>query len=85
MKIEIGPSKDIQDPDQFTEEGWSNWIENGIYYKAPIVSPEKFGPHAYANGMWEQGIRNCICGCYMGSYNSSGPVDPFGMCPLNPK
>lgn len=69
--------------DAFSESesklGKDTWVTNGKIFSAPIVDPEKFGPHDYGDG---QG--NCWCGCSMGSFYSSGPVNPFGMCPKNP-
>jgi len=62
------------------EPGFSYWIEWGRWYKAPTVDSKKFGPHDY-----EDGPGSCKCGCHMGDASSSGPVDPFGACPLNPK
>jgi hypothetical protein len=80
QKTKIGDSGSIKDPDPHTEAGWTNWIENGVWYKAPTVDSEKFGRHDYGNG-----TGSCKCGCYAGGYSSSGPVDPWGACPLNPK
>lgn len=65
-------------------EGYSIWIENGIWYTAPTVDSKKFGGHAYDNGGYEKGIRDCSCGCSMLRTFPSGPVDPFGACPANP-
>ena len=79
MKVEI------KDYNEKIGKGWSKWIENGIAYKAKTVNPKKFNGHAYDNGGFEQGIRDCSCGCYMGGFSSGGPVDPFGACPNNPK
>lgn len=67
------------------KRGWAAWIESGTWFTARKVDPKKFGKHAYDNGGYEQGIRECPCGCFMGSYSSSGPVDPWGPCPKNPK
>lgn len=67
------------------EEGHSMWVENGEWFTAPTVDPTKYGGHDYDEGGYERGVRNCVCGCFMGSSNSSGPVDPFGACPMNPK
>jgi hypothetical protein len=67
------------------EPGFSIWIEHGKWFTAPTVDSEKFGGHAYDGGGYEAGIRECICGCHMGGSSSSGPVDPFGPCPLNPR
>lgn len=64
--------------------GISYWIEWGKWYGATTVDPKKFGGHAYDNGGYEHGVRTCLCGCYMGSSSSSGPVNPFGACPENP-
>lgn len=61
--------------------GWSRWIENGQWYKAPTVDREHFGSHDYGKG----GFGECKCGCHMSGYSSCGPVDPFGACPLNPR
>ncbi len=83
MKIELGPSDKIINPK--SKRGYSIWIENGVYYTAKTVNKKKFGPHAYDEGGYYLGIHNCPCGCYMGSSSSSGPVDPFGPCPMNPK
>lgn len=66
--------------DEQPQEGWSKWIEDGEWFTAAIVSPDKYGAHSYAGG-----IGFCACGCYMGSCASSGPVDPFGACPKNQK
>ena len=81
-KILIGDSKEFPNP--IEKRGWSIWIENGKYYTARTVNKKKFGGHSYDNGGYDRGIRDCICGCYMGNCNSSGPVDPFGSCPSNP-
>ncbi len=81
MKTEIG--RDCPQPKP--KRGYSIWIENGVWYSAPRVSAKKFGSHAYDNGGYEKGIRDCPCGCHMGGYTSGGPVDPFGPCPFNPK
>ena len=81
-KTVIGPSSEHRDPQP--KPGFSIWIENGIYYTAPSIDEKRFGGHAYDNGGYEHGVRNCPCGCYMGSESSAGPVDPFGPCPMNP-
>lgn len=63
------------------KRGYAIWIEWGKWYTAKKVNPKKFGEHAYAGGY---GLGHCDCGCEMGQSSSSGPVDPFGACPLNP-
>lgn len=83
MKTEIGTSDKFPSPK--AKRGWSIWIENGVLFTAPTVSSRKFGGHSYSNGGYDMGIHHCSCGCYMGSSSSSGPVDPFGACPDNPK
>lgn len=80
MKIEIGK---VIGPVS-VPKGWAYWVEDGVWYKCRAVSPKKFGRHAYDNGGYERGIIECPCGCWMGRYNSGGPVDPFGCCPKNP-
>ncbi len=80
MKTKIGTSAEYPDPKP--EPGWSVWIENGVWFTAPTVDPEKFGEHAYWKQAW---VGNCKCGCEMHSSSSSGSVDPFGACPENPK
>lgn len=65
-------------------KGHSIWIEDGFWYTAPTVDPTKFGGHAYDNGGYAQGVRDCLCGASMHDSSSSGPVDPFGACPNNP-
>lgn len=82
-KTEIGPSDVFRNPKP--KRGWSVWIESGVWFTAPTVNPRKFGRHDWENGMWEKGVRNCRCGCYMGSYSSAGPVDPSGACPAKPR
>lgn len=82
-KTEIGPS-DVH-PNPKAKRGWALWIENGVWFTAPRIDRRKFGPHAYYNYGYEQGIRDCPCGCFMLSSSSGGPVDPFGPCPNNPK
>jgi len=78
MKTTIGPSDKFKNP--VAQPGWSIWIESGMWYTAPTVDPDKFGPHEY-----EQTFTGmCSCGCNMWSSSSSGPVDPFGKCPNNP-
>jgi len=64
-------------------KGWSVWVEWGTFYKARTVNKRKFGGHDYDNGGYARGIRDCRCGCHMADASSSGPVDPFGPCPLN--
>jgi hypothetical protein len=83
MKEALGMSAEIADPRKPQKPGFSTWIENGVWYQAPTVDPAKFGPHDY-HKKWPQ-ITMCKCGCRMGSESSSGPVDPFGACPSNPK
>lgn len=82
MKTKIGDSGTYPNP--VVEAGWSLWIENGVWFTAPSVDSDKFGGHDYDNGGYERGIRDCRCGCWMGSACSGGPVDPFGACPKNP-
>lgn len=47
--------------------------------------PKEYGGHNYG----PSGMDECQhkCGCWMGSSNSGGPLglDPFGVCPGNPK
>lgn len=76
--------KSSENPDPKPKRGYSIWIEWGTYYTAKRVSKKKFGGHAYDDGGYERGHRDCTCGCCMGSSSSSGPVDPFGPCPDNP-
>jgi hypothetical protein len=82
-KVEIGNSGKFKNPK--VRRGWSLWIENGVWFKARTVDKRRFGGHDYDNGGFEQGIRKCKCGCFMGGWSSDGPVDPFGPCPLNPR
>lgn len=82
MKTEIGSSSEHKDPKP--KRGWSLWIENGVWFTSPKVSPRSFGKHDY-NGGYRKGIRDCRCGCFMLSSSSGGPVDPFGACPKNSK
>jgi len=82
-KVEIGPSDVYKSPKP--KRGYAVWIENGVWFTAPKVSPRKFGQHAYAGKAFDFGIRDCPCGCYMLSASSAGPCDPFGACPKNPK
>lgn len=82
-KEELGTS-DVIGNHPKAKEGYSLWIENGMWCSAPIVDPSKFGEHAYGNGGYEMGIRDCPCGCFMLSSSSGGPVDPYGKCPKNP-
>lgn len=79
-KTEIGSSSIHKSPK--AKRGWSLWIENGVWFTAPTVKKTLFGSHRYDYG---DGTGHCDCGCYMGGCSSSGPVDPFGKCPLNPK
>src|SRR5437870_4929758 len=79
----VGTSADIPSPTP--KDGWSVWIEGGIWYTAPTIDPDKFGGHAYDDGGYDQGIRDCSCGTYMlGSSSGGQTVDPFGACPNNP-
>jgi hypothetical protein len=80
MKQKVENEAEIKTP----PAGWSVWIENGDWFKAPTVDRTKFGKHDYFGGGFEQGIRECKCGCHMSGFSSSGPVDPFGACPSNP-
>lgn len=82
LKKTVGKSSEVRNPEP--ESGFEVWIENGVWYTAPKIDPAKFGGHAYAGGGYSRGVRECPCGCYMGSSSSSGPVDPFGACPFNP-
>ena len=80
MKEQITNPADIRNP----EKGFSTWIENGQWFKAPTVDKKKFGKHDYfKKGEYERGVRKCKCGCFMGGFSSDGPVDPFGPCPEN--
>lgn len=49
-------------------------------------SRKEYGPHKYAE---HDGTSDCKygCGCWMGPSRSGGPdgLDPFGVCPGNPK
>lgn len=76
-KTRIGTSKDIPNPEP--KDGWSIWIENGVWYTGETVPGDR--GHAYDNGGYEIGIRGCPCGCRMGDTSSSGPYDPMGPCP----
>lgn len=71
--------------DNRVEDGYARWVENGVWYQAPVVDPQKYGGHDYDNGGFDRGIRDCACGCRMDLSSSGGPVDPFGACPMNPK
>ena len=68
---------------RWTKAGHAVWIEAGEVKHNVKVPAELFGPHAYS----EHGTSDCKhgCGCWMGGTRSSGPVDPFGLCPNNPK
>lgn len=77
-KVKIADPKDAK-------PGWSTWIENGTWYTATTVDRKKFGGHDYDGGGFERGVRECKCGAHMSGCSSSGPVDPFGPCPKNPK
>ena len=81
-KTKLGDSGTVKFPEP--QPGYAVWIENGVWYTAPKIDPARFGGHAYDNGGFEMGIRDCPCGCYMLSASSAGPVDPFGACPENP-
>ena len=81
-KIRLGGSGEIPYPQP--KDGFSIWIESGIWYTAPTVS-EDFGGHDYDNGGFEGGVRDCKCGCFMTEFSSGGDVDPFGGCPENKK
>ncbi len=84
-KKKLGNTSDFGGGVPDAEEGQTVWVENGVVYTSPTVDPNKFGGHAYDNGGYESGIRDCPCGAYMLSSSSGGPVDPFGPCPLNPQ
>jgi hypothetical protein len=83
MKTALGPSP-TSDPPSFNE-GYSVWIESGVWYTAPTVDSSKFGGHDYDNGGYMKGVRDCDCGCFMVASSAGGPVDPFGPCPANLK
>jgi len=81
-KTFIGNSCDVCEPK--VKKGYSLWIEWGRWFIAPTVDSKQFGRHSYDDEMATyHGIHDCSCGCYMGSSASSGPVDPFGPCPMN--
>lgn len=84
-KKKLGKTSDFGGGVPDVEKGHSIWVENGVVCTAPTVDRARFGGHAYDNGGYEKGIRDCSCGAYMLSSSSAGPVDPFGPCPLNPK
>ena len=75
-KIKLEPSAHGGAPD-----GHSSWVEYGSWYHAPTV-PDTYGAHDYVRS--GVGIGDCKCGCYMSGGSSSGTVDPFGPCPLQP-
>lgn len=79
MKISLGTTGENRNPKP--AEGYSLWVEDGEWFTAPTVDPAKYGRHDYDEGRHH---NKCVCGCFMGSSNSSGPVDPFGACPMNP-
>ncbi len=81
-KRKLGNSGEIPSPEP--EDGFSVWIESGVWYIAPTV-PDDFGGHDYDNGGFEKGVRDCKCGCFMTRSSSGGEVDPFGRCPENLK
>lgn len=61
-----------------------HWPEMSGPKTAPLVDPEKFGPHHYPD---YGSSSSCVygCGCWMGESRSSGPVNPHGACPKNPR
>lgn len=65
-------------------KGYSSWLNKGLLTAAPTVPADKYGGHDYAFGGLDKGITKCKCGCTMTLQSASGPVDPFGPCPLNP-
>lgn len=60
----------------------SVWVEDGVYWAAPTIDANKFGPHDYQRST--KGTGFCKCGCIMARFSSYGSVDPFGPCPENP-
>jgi len=76
-KTKIGDSATHKNPKP--KKGWSVWIEEGVYFTAPTIDPCLFYDHDYAGN---EHCGSCRCGCQMGSSSSSGPVDPFGACPI---
>ena len=83
-KRELGKSGEIPTP--LPTRRRSIWIESGVYFTALKISSRKFGKHVYMfPGAYENGERDCPCGCWMGNTNSGGPCDPFGPCPKNPR
>jgi hypothetical protein len=81
-KKEIGSSADVS-PKATRRK--AVWIENGTWYGAPRISSRKFGVHAYmVPGAFDDGARDCPCGCWMTRFDSGGPCDPYGPCPKNP-
>lgn len=83
MKTRLGTSGEIPMPP--IKRGYSTWIEQGVWFTSRTVNKRRFGGHAYDDGGFLKGIRDCPCGCHMSESSSSGPVDPFGACPSNPK
>ncbi len=80
-KKEIGPSDQPVKP----KPGFSVWIECGVWYTAPKLLKKDFGPHTFnMPHAFDDGVRDCPCGCWILSSSSGGPIDPFGPCPLNP-
>ena len=69
------------EPGHQPQSGWSVSVDWGKWYTAPSVNGQQFGPHRYG----QHGTGPCACGCSMSVSSSSGPVDPFGACPANPK
>lgn len=84
-KKRLGETSDFGGGQPESEPGFDNWTENETVYTAPTVDQNEFGGHDYDHGGYEQGIRDCKCGASMLSSSSSGPVNPFGACPMNPR
>ena len=72
-----------KEEEHWHSQGHDTWVENGKLRHAPAVDPKTHGDHHYPGS----GTRDCFygCGCWAGPARSSGPVDPFGPCPNNPK
>jgi len=80
-------------PDECTYKGMGECPVCGKRYytsgldttrRSSFVDPKKFGPHQYDfDGDYHSSMCDHGCGCWVGSSDNGGPVDPTGPCPNN--
>lgn len=73
-------------PGKVMPAGCNRWTENGVWFFASVVDPERFGEHVFDRREEIPPTWDCSCGCWIDEKGrSGGPVHPYGACPERPK